>query len=138
MKKSSPRSPCSIAVDSTTDAVDHPCGGGEGKRDPPETRVGVDCATKGTQLQLNFCDDGAEKFGDTLGPPAEAGSTRAFRHCDLAALQPSIPRKHCTLATVPCKIVLSSPPPFAADWEKHCLASLEDLPTMSCATMYWQ
>jgi hypothetical protein len=65
---------------------------------------------KGAQLQLNFCDDGAETFGDTLGPPAEAGPTRACRHCDLAALQPYTPRKHCILATVPCKIVLSSSP----------------------------
>ena len=55
MKNSSPRSPYSTAdikvvfdtMDSTTDAVDHPCEDGEereGKEDPPETRAGVDCA----------------------------------------------------------------------------------------------
>ena len=100
--KSSPRSPSSTAdikvvfdaMDSTTDAV------GE---DAPETRVGVDCAAKGAQLQLNFCDDEVETFSDTLSPPAEAGSTRAFRHCDLAALQPYNPHKHCILTTVQCK-----------------------------------
>jgi hypothetical protein len=98
LKKSSPRSPYMYsttdikvvfdAMDSTTDAVDHPCGGGEereGEGDPSETRVGVDCVAKGAQLQLNFCDDEAEKFGDTLGPPTEAGSTRAFRHCNLTS-----------------------------------------------------